>query len=143
MRFLSLLWFLVVYSGLNNAFLCVKGSQCSIEIILSCIFDSLIIKYIGGAVYLFQFYYFLRDGDTFAWNTDFYSEYCFMGPSFAVYFWEPDDFFKVFLESFHSFAVTWSSKHKMCEGFFFQPKMHEKVQSLESMALSNMQTIKK
>lgn len=96
-----------------------KGSQCSIEIILSCIFDSLIIKYIGGAVYLFQFYYFLRDGDTFAWNTDFYSEYCFMGPSFAVYFWEPDDFFKVFLESFHSFAVTWSSKHKMCEGFFF------------------------
>lgn len=122
MRFLSLLWFLVVYSGLNNAFFCVKGSQCSIEIILSCIFDSLIIKYIGGAVYLFQFYYFLRDGDTFAWNTDFYSEYCFMGPSFAVYFWEPDDFFKVFLESFHSFAVTWSSKHKMCEGFFFSTK---------------------
>lgn len=83
--------------------------------ILGCLTDSIIFKYIGGVVQLFQLYYFLRDGDIFTWNTNFYSEFSFVGPRYSVYFWESNDYFKVFLLSSNSCCITWSVRHKTCE----------------------------
>lgn len=52
-------------------------------------------------------------------------------------------FSKFFLNLFILSLLLGHQNIRCVKAFFFQPKMHEKVQSLESMALSNMQTIKK
>ena len=77
--------------------------------------------------HLFQFYYFLREGDTFTWNTDFYSVFCLVGPGDAVYFWKSDNCFKVFLVTSNSFNTAWSAKHKILWRFPPSPyKRHMK-----------------